>query len=86
VTYSIEISRAAHKALKNIPLSDAKKIRDKIEKLKSDPLPNNSEKLEGSDDLYRIRSRDYRMIYQFFKKKLSILIVKIEHRREVYRH
>ena len=85
MTYSIELSRLAHKALKNIPHSDVKKIRDKIEKLKKDPLPNGSEKLEGSDDLYRIRSGDYRVIYQIFNKKLFILVVKIGHRREIYR-
>ncbi len=85
MTYSIELSRNAHKALKDIPLADVKKIRDKIEKLKKEPLPNGCEKLEGNDDLYRIRSRDYRVIYQIFRKRLIILVVKIGHRREIYR-
>jgi mRNA interferase RelE/StbE len=85
VIYSVELSRAAHKALKDIPNADIRKIRDKIEKLKKEPLPNGSEKLAGNDDLYRIRSGDYRIIYQILKKRLVILIVKIGHRREVYR-
>ena len=83
--YSIEISRAAHKALKDIPHNDVRKIRDKIEKLKKEPLPNGNEKLAGNEDLYRIRSGDYRIIYQILKKQLIILVVKIGHRREVYR-
>lgn len=86
MTYSVELSRSAYKALKNIPHADAKKIRDKIEKLKKEPLPHGCEKLEGNDDLYRIRSGDYRVIYQIFNKRLIILIVKIGHRREVYRY
>lgn len=85
MNYSIELSRAAHKALKNIPRTDVKKIHNKIEKLKKESFPNGCEKLEGSDDLYRIRSGDYRIIYQVFNKKLLILVVKIGHRREVYR-
>ncbi len=86
MTYSIELSRSAHKALKDIPHGDVKKIRDKIEKLKKNPLPNGCEKLEGNDTLYRIRSGDYRVIYQIFSKRLIILIIKIGHRREVYRY
>lgn len=85
MTYTIELSRESLKALKKIPHSDVKKIQNKIEKFKKDPLPKGCEKLEGSHDLYRIRSGDYRVIYQIFNKKLLILIVKIGHRREVYR-
>lgn len=85
MTYSIELSRNAYKALKDIPYADVKKIRDKIEKLKKEPFPHGYEKLEGNDGFYRIRSGDYRVIYQLFQKKLIILIVKIGHRREVYR-
>lgn len=85
MNYSIELSRSAYKALKDIPHADVKKIRDKIEKLKKDPLPNGCEKLEGHNDLYRIRSGDYRVIYQILNKQLLILVVKIGHRREVYR-
>lgn len=85
MTYTIELSRSACKALKNFPLNDIKKIRSKIEKLKKEPLPHGCEKLEGNGDLYRIRSGDYRVIYQVFGKTLVILIVKIGHRREVYR-
>jgi addiction module toxin, RelE/StbE family len=85
VNYTIELSRAADKAFKKVPQADAKKTRDKIEKLKKEPFPRLSEKLEGSDGLYRIRSGDYRIIYQILEKKLLILVVKIGHRREVYR-
>lgn len=85
MTYNIELSHHAHKALKNIPRADLKKIGNKIEKLKKNPLPSGCEKLEGNDDLYRIRSGDYRIIYQIFNKKLIIFVIKIGHRREVYR-
>ncbi len=85
MTYRVELSRESLKALKNIPLSDVKKIRDKIEKLKVNPFPIGCEKLAGNHDLYRMRSGDYRMIYQVLNKKLLVLVVKVGHRREIYR-
>ena len=85
MNYKIEVSRAAYKALKDIPLADLRRIHSKIEKLKKEPFPNGSEKLEGNEELFRIRSGDYRVIYQVLKARLLILIVKIGHRREIYR-
>lgn len=85
MTYTIELSRAALKALKPIPKSDLKRIQTKIEKLKYDPTPQGCEKLANNDELYRIRSGDYRIIYQIHNKALIIIVVKIGHRREIYR-
>ena len=50
----------------------------------NEPLPDGSEKLESSEDLYRIRLGDYRVIYQVLRKKLLISVIKIGHRRELY--
>ncbi len=54
-------------------------------KLKNNPFPSGCEKLSGNDYLFRIRSGDYRILYHVENKKLLILIVKIGHRREIYR-
>lgn len=85
MTLKVEFSRAAEKQLENIPSSDQKKIVKKAEKLADNPFPSGHEKLKGEDHLYRIRQGDYRILYSVFEKKLLILIVKIGHRREVYR-
>ena len=85
MTYTIEFSRAAEKQLADIQRGDQKKIAQRIEKLISNPFPSGYEKLKGSDDLYRVRQGDYRIIYNILEKKLIILIVKIGHRREIYR-
>ena len=85
MTYKIQFSRAAAKELQEIPGSDLKKLSKKIEKLAENPLPPGHEKLKGKDAIYRIRQGDYRILYSIFDKTCVILIVKIGHRREVYR-
>jgi mRNA interferase RelE/StbE len=71
-----------------------RKLRDKtlatrlvaaIRGLATDPRPPGCEKLVGVEDLYRIRVGDYRIIYQIQTAVLLVLVVKIGHRREVYR-
>lgn len=83
--YKIEFSKASEKQLSDIPKGDLKKIANKIEKLSLDPFPNGSEKLKGEEGIYRIRKGDYRILYSVFEKKLIVLVVKIGHRREIYR-
>jgi len=85
VKYTIEFSRAAEKQFADIPRVELKKLAKRIERLASDPFPPGHEKLKGQEDLYRVRQGDYRVLYSVFERKLLILIVKIGHRREVYR-
>lgn len=83
--YKIEFTRPAEKQLSDLPRNELKKISKRIDKLAVNPFPPGYEKMKGEDDLYRIRQGDYRILYAVFEKKLLILIVKIGHRREVYR-
>ena len=53
--------------------------------LSNNPRPSGCEKLAGADDLYRIRVGDYRIIYEIQEEVLLVLVVKIGHRREIYR-
>ncbi|MES2273609.1 MAG: type II toxin-antitoxin system RelE/ParE family toxin [Chlamydiota bacterium] len=85
MTYKIEFTKAAEKSLADIPRADLKKLAKKIDKLASNPFPEGSEKLKGCDNLFRIRQGDYRILYSVCSGKLLVLIVKIGHRREVYR-
>ena len=85
MTYKIEFTRAAEKDLAGIPRVELKKISKRIDKLADDPFPQGHEKMKGDDNLYRIRQGDYRILYSVIDGKLLILIVKVGHRREVYR-
>ena len=84
--HKIEFTKAAEKQLESIPHADQRKIANKIEKLAANPFPPGYEKLSGSSDaVYRIRQGDYRILYSLLEKKIIVLILKIAHRREVYR-
>ena len=85
VLYRIEFVRSAEKSFLDLPVHDQKLIRKKVDALAHDPRPSGSKKLSGEDGLYRIRSGDYRVIYMVQDKVLLVLVVKIGHRRDVYR-
>ena len=59
-------------------------LKKKIDTLASNPIPEDSKKLKGKRDLYRIRVGDYRIVYTIENRKLVVLIIKIGHRREIY--
>ena len=83
--YSVEISPAAEKQIKALPKREQTKIIKRAYKLADNPLPPVVKKLKGVDSLYRIRQGDQRIVYTIENKKLSILVVKVGHRKEVYR-
>jgi mRNA interferase RelE/StbE len=57
----------------------------RIDALAKNPYPQGIKKIEGEDQLYRLRMGDYRILYQVKGKVLLVLIVGIGHRREIYR-
>ena len=84
--YRIEFKRSAAKALRKIPKPDKKRIADKIDSL-SDNLPDPAiTKMKGDNPFHRIRVGDYRIIYEIHGDVLLIVILKIGHRKEIYRH
>jgi mRNA interferase RelE/StbE len=83
--YKIEFKRSAAKALRKIPKSDQKRIADKIDCL-SENLPDPATtKMKGDNPFHRIRVGDYRIVYEIQGDILLIVILKIGHRKEVYR-
>lgn len=84
-SYRIEVSRSAAKDLRKIDRQWIPKILTAIESLESDPRPAGCKKLAGSDHTYRIRIGDFRVIYDVHDDTLIILVVRIRHRRDVYR-
>jgi mRNA interferase RelE/StbE len=72
--------------MKNLPKDVFIRISGKITALAEDPRPSGVEKLSGSaEDFYRIRVGDYRVLYTIQDKVLLVIIIKVRHRREVYR-
>jgi mRNA interferase RelE/StbE len=82
--YKIYFRESVQKDLKQIPQNDVKKIFNRVYLLESEPRPYGCEKLKGQER-YRIRQGDYRIIYSIIDKELVIWIVKIGHRKDIYR-
>jgi len=83
--YRILYKKSVDKDLRKLPKATRLVIVRKIQALARDPRPRGSVKLRGSTDLYRFRHTDYRVIYNIHDGQLVILIVKVSHRRDVYR-
>lgn len=83
-TYELRFRASVAKDLRGIPKSDIQRILARIETLRDDPRPPASEKLSG-DEKYRIRQGDYRILYGIDDNTVIVEIVKVGHRRDVYR-
>jgi mRNA interferase RelE/StbE len=83
-SYRVLIKRSAAKELETVPRKDRVRIAAKIELLAGDPRPPASEKLSG-EEKYRLRQGDYRILYLIEDASSTVTVVKIGHRREVYR-
>ena len=82
--YRIFFKRSVEKDLSVIPKKDVRKILNRIKALENDPRPPGHEKLTGQER-YRLRQGRYRIIYSIQDDELTIWIVKVDHRKEVYR-
>jgi mRNA interferase RelE/StbE len=83
--FEIVIKERALKQLSSIPKNFALKIDAIIQSLASDPYPHGNKKLQGYDNIYRIRYSDYRIIYAVENKKLLIEVIQIGDRKEIYK-
>ena len=83
-SYNLLIKPSALKELEAIPPKDRRRIVTRIEGLAADPRPHSGEKLSGLEQ-YRVRQGDYRVIYSVDDEARTVVIVKIGHRRDVYR-
>ena len=81
MTYRIELTKPAVRDLTVVPKPILKRLDACILGLAEDPLPPGVKKLKNSDELYRVRVGDYRIIYRIERDVLTVLVVKIRHRR-----
>ncbi len=84
-SYKVELTRSAEKDLRRIDRRYIPNIYSAIEGLQSDSRPNGSTKLSGSDHTYRLRVGVYRVVYEVTDSKLVILVIRIAHRKDVYK-
>lgn len=83
--YKIEFKPRAIKQLRSLPQGIISKVSEHIDRLALEPYPTGCKKLEGAEHTYRIRIGDYRVVYTIFNDKLIVQVIKIGHRKDVYR-
>ena len=82
--YRVRIKASAAKELEALPKKDRVAVVKRIEALGDDPRPRGCQKLSG-DEKYRIRQGSYRILYMIKDEEIVVVVVKIGHRRDVYR-
>ena len=84
-SYRIAWKNSAKKELKRLDRTVIPKIIAAAESLAADPHPSGHKKLQGSEHTYRIRIGDYRVVYSIEDQILLIEIIKVGHRKKVYK-
>ena len=83
-SYRLQIKPSAVKELEGLPLHDRRRVVERIATLAAEPRPSGCEKLSGQDK-YRVRQGSYRVLYAVDDAARSVTVVKVGHRRDVYR-
>lgn len=83
--YEVIIKPSAEKQLDRVPAQTRERILDAIEALRQQPRPVGAVKLTGEVGLWRIRVGAYRIVYEIHDDRLLVLVVRIGHRKDVYR-
>ena len=83
-SYKLYFRKSAVKELEKLPKTALRKIIKKIELLSDEPRPAGCEKLSGQE-LYRVRQGDYRIVYSIQDNELTIWVIKVGHRKNIYK-
>lgn len=84
-SYSVELTRTAEKQLRRIAKRDRNRLVEAIRGLADAPRPNGARKLQGYDEVYRIRVGRYRVIYEVFDDRVVVIVLKVGHRKDIYK-
>lgn len=83
-SYELVFRKSVAKDLRAFPARDVRRILERVRSLSGDPRPPGCEKLSGQER-YRLRQGNYRIVYEIADRRLLVTVVKIGHRRDIYR-
>jgi mRNA interferase RelE/StbE len=83
--YSIRFVESAARSLNKLPVGARVRIAARIEALADNPYPPGTRKMAGEEHAYRIRIGDYRVVYDVLEDAIVVLVLRIGHRKDVYR-
>lgn len=86
--YRVHLTKSAQKEFKALPSKVKNRISDSLKLLEINPFSEllQIKKLKGEENLYRTRIGDYRILYEVRKKEIIVVVIKIGHRKEVYKN
>lgn len=82
--HTVIISKAVEKQILRLPSPVIDRVRDRLAELEENPRPPGVQKLHGRD-AWRVRVGDYRIVYEIQDERLVVIVIRVAHRREVYR-
>lgn len=85
MTYTVRLTRPAQKTLDTLEGSLVLRIVNALRALETEPRPPGVTKMAGAENQWRVRVGDWRIIYSILDRELIVLVVKLGHRREIYR-
>ena len=83
--YTVEIARRAVKSISRLPRKEQQRVRAAIDLLAEEPRPPGCAALTGDDSVYRVRVGNLRILYEVVDARLVIQVIRVGHRRDVYR-
>lgn len=83
--YEVRLARRAVRSLASLERREQQRIRAALDLLADNPRPPNCVAMQGEDSVYRVRVGDYRIVYEVIDAVLLVHVVRVGHRREVYR-
>ncbi|MDE0699782.1 MAG: type II toxin-antitoxin system RelE/ParE family toxin [Acidimicrobiaceae bacterium] len=83
--YRVEVARRAIKSIAGLPRKEQRRIQAAIDLLAEEPRPPNCVALSGEESVYRVRIGAYRILYEIIDTRLVIQVIRVGHRRDVYR-
>ncbi len=86
MTYRIEVAPAAARQLRKLDPPARRRVQGAVELLAENPRPRSAKKLVGGEGEWRVRTGDYRVVYEINDDVLLVLVVAVGHRRDIYEH
>jgi len=83
--YKVTVKKSAAKSITKLPKNVSNRLIPSIKQLAQDPRPPGSKKLQGAEDLWRIRVGNYRVLYAIEDTIMIVDVVQVAHRKDIYR-
>ncbi len=83
--YNVQVSRRAEKQIKALPTAIKNRVTKKLISLRQNPFSSDIKKLKVRHSRYRLRVGDYRIIFDINKESITILVLTVRHRKDVYK-